>query len=888
MKKMRAFLRRLGAFLRKKSWERDLDAEMESNLQFHIEDNLRSGMNPIEARRQALLKFGGIESAKESYRDRRTLPVLEHLLQDLRYAVRALRKNPAFTAVAVLSLALGIGANTAIFSLIDAVLLRELPIRDPHRLFSLSLAGPKGPKEMSSIRYGLFKQLQNDRQILSGIFTFHGSPRANIVVGQQGEVTDALVASADYFRVLGVEPLIGRTFEPSDENVAVISHRYWKRRFVGDPSVVGQPIAINRVPYTVIGVTPPEFFGPIVGTWIDITIPGPRGTGGMLKDNDTLAWVMGRLADGVSEQQARSALTAQAQAWSASRGLRQRPVIALDPASRGLSFLRAQFSKPLRVLMAMVALVLLIACANVAGLLVARASARQQEMAVRIGIGASRGRLIRQLLTESILLSLVGGVLGLLLANWASPTFTSFVSTVKDPVVLDVALDLRVFAFAFFLSTITGILFGLVPALQGTRVDLVSALKDSARSSGGASRSMLRHALVAGQIALALLLVAGATLFARSLANLKNLDTGFRRDSVLLISLEPAGIGYRDEQIARLYEQILDRVEQVPGVRSATLLRNNLLQNAATFTTIVVPGRRPRPEDELEFAPGLRMQSAVHSFAVGPRFLETMGMTLAEGRDFTRVDRRGAPLVAVVNETFARHFFPGDSALGKRFGYRTEEPYAVEIVGVMKDVRHARLREPALRTMYVACLQNPECWRDTTLQVRTSITTAMVPMLRRAIGEIEPNLPIYSTTTLERMFNDSVVTERTLALLSGFFGSLALILSCVGLYGLLAYSVERRRTEIGIRMAVGAQRADVMAIVLKEMAVLILAGIVFGVAATLAAGRWVESFLYGLTPSDPLMLALTVAALAATAALSTWPPARRAARTDPTISLRHQ
>lgn len=890
MRAIRAFVSRLAAiFSRKAEWERELAEEIEANLEFQIEDNLRTGMSPAEARRAALLKFGGVQSVKESYRDQKCPQFLESVAQDLRHSVRSLCKSPVFAFVAVVSLGLGIGANTAIFSLIDALLLRDLPVHEPHRLFALTQTGSKKLKASSNIRYGFFRQLEEQPQILSGIFTFHGSPRTNVTVGSQGEVTDALVASHDYFRVLGVRAEIGRTFHAGEDNTAVISHRYWTRRFAADVSVLGQSIAINGTPYTVIGVTPPEFFGPVVGTWVDVTIPAFGGGTKPMADDESVAWVMGRVADGVTEQQAAAGLTTSVQLWMASRGLRERPAIVLEPASRGLSFLRAQFSKPLQVLMAMVALVLLIACANVAGLLMARASAREQEFAIRLGIGASRGRLVRQLLTESLLLSFLGGAVGLLFARWSAEAMATFVSTVKDPVGLDVSVNMHVFGFAALAAAITGIVFGVAPALQGTRLDLTAALKQRGASSGGAIGTTLRQALVSGQVALAVLLVAGATLFAFSLQNLKKIDTGFRRDSVLMMSLDPAQIGFKDRQIAQLYEQILDRIERVPGVRGVTFLRHNLLANSASVTSIVVPGRRPQPDDEIEVAPGIKIGNATRSVTVGPRFAETLGMTLLEGRDFRRTDRVGTPLVAVVNESFARYFYPGESAIGKRFGYGPDKPNAVEIVGVVRDVKHKGLRESATRMMYSAALQDPESWRDTTFNVRTSADPASVaPAVRHEIGQVAPNLPIFNVTTLARMFDDAVVTERTLALLSGFFGVLALALAAIGLYGLLAYSVERRRGEIGVRLALGARPRDVLGMVLRETGVLVVIGLALGLSATVLAGRWITSFLYGLTPADPMAMTFTIAALGIVGILSAWIPARRAARTDPMMALRQE
>jgi predicted permease len=883
MRTLRAFLIRLAGFAFRKRWERELSEELESNLELHIADNLLAGMSPDEARRAAVIKFGGLEPARERYRDRRSLPFLDHLVQDLRQAMRGFGRNPLFSAVIILSLGLAIGANTAIFSVIDALLLRDLPVREPDRLVTVSQTGtPRGPKEISNISYGLFRQLESERRALDGVFTFHGKPRSNVIIDAQGEVTDMLVASHSYFAVLGVQPFLGRGFAPGDENVAVISHRYWQRRLGAARDIVGRTITIDRAPYTIIGVTPPEFFGVIVGTWTDVTIPAT----GLTDENSKLAWVMARLGSGVTEQQARDALTAHARSWGDPRG-RSEAAIALEPASRGLSFLRARFSRPLQVLMATVVLVLLIACANIAGLLLARASARRHEIAVRAGLGAGRPRLVRQLLTESMLLALAGGLLGIALAVSLRSLAPALMSTLKDPVGIDLGLNARVLMFTLLLSTLTGIVFGVLPALQSTRGDLVTSLKDTSRATG-ASQARLRHALVVVQIALALLLVSGASLFTRSLGNLRNIDTGFRRDSVLLLSLEPNAIGYKDQQVLHLFEQILDRVEQIPGVRSATVLRHNLLANGHGNTTIVVPGRVPKSEDRLELEPGFAFESGARLFSVGPRFVETLGMTLVEGRDLTRADRQGTRRVAIVNETFARHYFPDQSPLGRRFGH-SPDAVDIEIVGVIKDVRHVRLREQPVRSVYAACLQDPQCWRDTTLQVRTDVDSmSLAPSLRAALAQVAPGLPVYNITSVRHMFDTALATESTLAAVSGFFGAVALLLACIGLYGLLAWSVERRRREIGIRMALGANASGVVTMILRETGVLVLAGIALGLPATYAAGRWIATFLYDLKPTDPLTLSATITALLLVATVSALLPARRAASIDPMTSLRQE
>src|SRR5215813_704984 len=586
---LRLFIRRLSGLFLKRKMERDLEDEIRSHLDMQIEDNLRLGMSPEKARYEALRKFGGVEQVKESYRDRSSLSFVDSTLQDLRYGLRMLWKDKGFTAIALLSLALGIGANTAIFSIIDTVLLKMLPVKNPEQLVFL-----EGP--MRTVSYAFYEQARAQRETLAGVCTFATSSRVNVAVDGQAEVAKAQRVTGGYFAVLGVNTLLGRNVTEEDDKVpgahpvVVISYRYWQGRFASDPAIVGKAISLNGHPFTIIGVTPPEFFGAAVGEapdlWAPMMMTAQLDPGSSVEKyfRNPLYPVLARLKPEVSEQQARTLLTGllrqtaldeigiEIELLSPERqqALRQQN-IDLVPASRGLAFLRMRFSEPLRILMAVVGLILLIACANVANLSLARATARQKEIAVRLALGASRFRLIRQLLTESLLLAASGGALGLALAWWGIRFLLALVASGRTPVYLNVTLDARVLAFTAAASVLACVLFGLAPAWRATAVDLTPALKDSFRSAEGGARLGLGKSLVVLQVALSLSLLITAGLFARSLGKLYTLDAGFKKENVLLVSTDPRMIGYQGKQVAAIYQSLLERFKTIPGVRSASL-----------------------------------------------------------------------------------------------------------------------------------------------------------------------------------------------------------------------------------------------------------------------------------------------------------------------------
>jgi predicted permease len=833
----------------------------------------------------------------------------DEMFQDLRYGARMLLKNKAFTAVAVFSLALGIGANTAIFSLMDAALLKMLPVKNPEQLVFLERVGiTSNFKRTSELSYAFFEQLRAQREVLAGVCTIVGNPRVNVVVDGQAEVADVQMVSGGFYAVLGVNAILGRTIAEDDDQVpgghpvAVISHHYWQRRFARDPAIVGKSIAVNGHPFTIIGVTPFDFFGVTVGEAPDLWVPtmmyAQLRPGGSIADyfKYPLWQVLARLNPGVTEQQASAVLTGLfQQSLAAASGSRQsseeqqslrRQGIALKPASQGLSSLRAQFSEPLRILMAVVGLILLIACANVANLLLARATARKKEIAVRLALGAGRLRLIRQLLTESMLLALAGGALGLLLAWWGSGFLLALVGSGHNPIFLKLTLDMRVLGFTAVASLLAGILFGLVPAWRATRVDLTPALKESARSSRGGGRLGLGKTLVIAQVALSLLLLIGAGLFVRSLEKLKSLDAGLNQENVLLVSTDPRMIGYQGRQIGELYQRMLGRIRAIPGVRSASHSRQGLLSGRGSMSggSVYVLGQPVRQhENTFEGAPS----NTTPVCEAGPEYFETVGMTILRGRGFTAQDNENAPRVAVVNETFARHYFAGADPLGQRFSFGPNGS-GMEIIGIVKDAKYDNLREQALPTYYTSYLQfRPE--RETTFQIRTAADpTSIIAAVRQAVREVDANLPLYNIKTLATQIDESLVQERLIGTLSSFFGLLSLVLAAVGLYGIMAYAVSQRTHEIGIRMALGAQRGAVLRMVLRQGMKLVLLGVGLGLAASLVATRIIASQLFGITATDPATFVSAPLLLLMVALLACFVPARRATKVDPLVALRDE
>jgi predicted permease len=870
--------------------EQELTEEIDAYLEMLIEQKVKERLAPEEARRAALIELGGRQQVKEKVWEVSVGNQLVTFWQDLRYGLRMLGRSPGFTVVAVLSLALGIGANTAIFSLVDAVLLRMLPVKNPEQLVILERDGAPVDKESRNLSANFYERLRGQSEPLDGYCTFWTSD-FHVVVDGQAEFFKGDLVSGSFFSVLGVNALLGRTITEEDNNVpdgqpvVVISYDFWRRRFASDPEIVGRRIALNGKPHTIIGVTPPNFFGVTVGQPPPLWKPIGK---------DQVGEVMARLRPEVSEQQVSAVLTGLLQQSLAlednmSPAYRQsvpRQRVVLIPASqgfqgmiRGIPSLRAQFSEPLRILMAVVGLVLLIACANVANLLLARATARRKEIAVRLALGAGRLRLIRQLLTESMLLALAGGVLGLVFAWWGSSFLLALVGSGRNPVFLNLTLDARVLGFTTAASLLAGILFGLAPAWRATRVDLTPALKDNARISRGGARLGLGKMLVVTQVALSLLLLIGAGLFVRSLEKLKSFDAGFNRENVLLISTDPEMIGYQQEarQIVDLYQRMLERIKAVPGVRSVSLSAGGLLSGIGTKS---VGGLHVQGQ------PAQRFISDI--CAVGPDYFETVGMTILRGRGFTAQDHEKAPRVAVVNETFVRQYLGGDNALGQRLRFVGRER-EIEVVGIVKDAKYDNLREEARHVYYVPYVQASHFWRATTFQIRTAADpTQIIAAVRQAAREIDANLPLFKIKTLAAQIDETLVQERLIGTVSSFFGLLSLLLAAMGLYGILAYSVNQRTHEIGIRMALGAQRGEVLLMVLRQGMKLILIGVVLGLAVSFMATRIVASYLFGITPIDPVTFISASLLMLIVALLACFVPARRATKVDPLVALRYE
>ena len=817
---------------------------------------------------------------------------MESFIQDLRFGARMLMKQPGFTLIAVLTLALGIGANTAIFSLIDAVLLKQLPVKDPGQLVALANTTSAG-ETRANFSYPLFQDLRERNQVLSGILAYSGVALNLSGNGQTERVAGQLV-SGNFFSVLGVQPLLGRVFSDGDDKspgahpVTILSHSYWRRRFAGNPSVVGETVRLNGYPFTVIGVAPPGFFGVEVGAAPELWVPmmmQPQVTewaGRLQQRNNFWVKLMARLKPDVSAQQAQAATDALCQqinqeAPGQSPGLRSfllQQRVRLRPASQGLSGLRNQFRQPLLILLGVVGLVLLIACANLANLLLARATGRASETAVRLALGASRARLVAQLLAESLLLSLLGGLFGLLFAFWGADFLLSFLSQARFTIELQP--DLRVLGFNLGVAVLTGALFGLAPALQATRPNLIGALKNEIPTvSGSGSRFELRKLLVVSQVALSLLLLIGAGLFVRTLQNLKGIDLGFRADKVLLLSMNPGLNGYKPEQVKSFYGRLLERVNRLPGVQSASIADMPLM-GGAWIDGASVEGYKAAADQDM----------SVSAKNVEPKFFETMGIALLAGRDFSVQDDAGAPKVAVINETLSRDFFGNDNPLGRRIGVG-EKPER-EIIGVIKDTKYMDLKKQAPRTVYVPLAQAAAGGADRTLHVRTAGEPMnLVAAIRREVETLDKNLPVYNVRTFTDLVEQSFHQERLIATLSSFFGLLALLLASLGLYGVMAYSVARRTREIGVRLALGAQKSDVLKLVMRQGMTLALVGAGLGVIAAWAMTRVLANLLYGVSPTDPLTFVSIPLGLVGVALLACYLPARRATKVDPMTALRH-
>ncbi|HKQ74024.1 MAG TPA: ABC transporter permease [Blastocatellia bacterium] len=900
---------RLRSLFRRAQVERELDEELQYHLERQIEERIAKGMTAEEAHYAALRAMGGVERRKEESRDMRHVRLIEELMQDLRYGLRTLRKSPGFTAVAALSLAFGIGANTAIFSLINALMLRPLPVKNAQELALFSITGPSGTGH--GFDYTTYETFRDGNQSFTGVIAADRGWRGRLLVNEPGAGVESVQeqrVSGNFFSVLGVNAVVGRTLIEADDNPsnpqpgAVISYEYWRRRFGLDPQVVGQRVTVNDTALTIVGVAPPSFFGLEVGNRPELWWPAKADISS-LKGWGWLR-VIGRLRPGVSIAQAQAEMetifqrllndeAARSPNWTPTERRKHfEEHVSLEAGSAGHTDLRQMFRQPLFILMVAVGLTLLIACVNVANLLLARAATKRKEIAVRLALGAGRFRLLRQLLTENVLLSLLGGAAGLLFARVFLRGLITYLPQQAHKTTLDVSPDARVLAFTLLVSILTGLLFGLAPTWQATRIHLTASLKDQSGASAGQSWLTLNKALVVAQVALSLFLLIGAGLFARSLRNLLTLDAGLNYENVVQFRLDTSG-DYGAERLSDLYKRMLARLESLPGAQSATLSNYSLLEGAIVRTGVSIPGYTPPPDKNMSSM----------TITVGPRFFETMKMPILAGRDFGPQDEpplappknasaatgpkspaEAPPLSAVVNQAMARYFFGNENPVGKRF---VGSGQMIEIIGVTRDSKHVNLREQPQPVFYLYFFQHPG--QDiATFQLRVSGQTVdYTAMIERLARELDPQAPAVGLRMMRDWVDDSLTQERFIAQLGSAFSLFALLLACVGLYGVMSYTVARRTNEIGIRMALGAQRSDVVGLVLRETMLLVVIGVIIGLSAALGATRLVASLLYGLTPNDPLTIALASMLLLTVAALAGYLPARRASRVDPMVALRH-
>ena len=899
--RLRSWLR---ATLKHSGMESEMDAELRFHVEAYAEDLVRGGVPHPEAMRQARIEFGGIERAKEECRDARGVNFIENFTQDLRFGLRTLRKSPGFTAVAILTLALGIGATTAIFSLLNAVALRLLPVPNPQQLVQFTYTfPPNGAENWNSwFGYPYLERFRMQADMLSGIFGGTGLNRVNVGWHGSPGLAQCDAYTDNFFAVLGVAPQQGRLFAPGDDregaDVVVLSDRYWRSRFAADPSIIGQTILIDQLPFTVIGITPPKFSIYVGGArdlWVplhalDRFTPDPNRWRASFT-----SWLLiaGRLGPGVSLAQAETELDVihrrlyaeqlavseyrDSQSWQ--RLVRESHLV-LHPAATGMvSGLRHAYELPLKLLMGVAGMVLLITCVNVANLVLARASHRRPEMALRMALGSGRARLIRQLLTESLLVATAGGALGLVIAWWGGALLVRMISTGDSPVPLDVRPDWPVFGFTAAVSLAGGILFGLVPAIRGTRVDPGPALQRGAHGTTGSSR-FLDRVLVAVQVTLSLVLITGAGIFTRTLENLRHVDVGYQRDNILLFSVDAKLAGYPKERAGALYGAILEKVAILPGIQSASV---SIVRPVDDQYYLV---DRIRQVDGRALPDGETIKVAWN--AMSPGYFSTVRTPILMGRDFELRDRGAASGAVIVNESLARQVLPGQNPIGHRLD-------GAEIIGVAKDSLYGGAREQPRPVLYRALFQgkggtDPSQWVGAgalSFELRYRSGTGLVDEVRQAVASVDRNVPIFHVKTLRAQTEDSLLRERLLATISSFFGGLALLLASLGLYGLMAYAVARRTAEIGIRMALGARRREIIWLIVRETLWLVLAGAVAGIPLAVWLSRYAKALLFGIAAADPVVFATSVAALAGVAVLASFLPVRRASRIDPMVALRY-
>jgi predicted permease len=894
VKVLRSWLLRFADLFHKRRRDGELADEIDSHLQMHVEENLQRGMTPAEARRQALIKLGGVEQMKEEYRARRGLPLLETLAQDIRFALRMLRKSPGFAMVAVLTLALGIGANTAIFSLVDWLILRPLPVAHPSQVVFLEGAW-KDRSPGTGFSYPDFQRIQEQTtDIFAGVAALQMFQMDGFSIGGKSEPMWASYVSGNFFSLLGIKPALGRLILPSEgkaagaDPVLVISYSFWKSRLGADPSVVGKKVLVNGHPMTIVGVAAKDFHGPEAS--LDLQGYMPMGMAVTMQDagkdfffdtqNSSMALIE-RLKDGVSLAQANAALPSVGQNLSVpNHGEMTLLALPLEPASLVTGpEVRPALNLVSSLFLILAIAVLILACMNIANLCLVRVAARQREVAMRAALGATRGRLIRQLLTESLLLALLGCVGGMILGVAANRAFGSIPLRSSLPFVLDFHFDWRVFAYALGAAALTGILVGITPALRVSRTDLNEILHEGGRTST-AGRQRFRNTLVAAQVAGSLMLLIVAGLFVRSMQNARHVDLGFDPSHVLNATIDPHEAGYQEAQGREFQKALLMRARSLPGVVSASVAMFVPMGYDNGYNHLKIDGYEPHPGEQAPAA-------GFNAVSVG--YLETMGISLLQGRDFQDSDGENSQRVAMVNENFVNLYWRGQNPIGRHFSALNDMAHAIEVVGVVKNSRDADIFTNNDPFYYVPITQY--YGSNVTLQVKTiSQPAALAPEVVMLIHSLEPAMPVFDVQTMTTELDglNGFLLFQLAAVLAGSLGFLGLVLALVGVYGVISYAASQRTHEIGIRMALGAQPAQILKMILRYGLTIVGIGVVGGVLAAGAMARVVGNFLFGVPPFDPLTYASATLLLAAIALLACYVPARRAMRVDPMVALRYE
>jgi predicted permease len=905
---VRTFLSRVHGLFRHSSLDRRLEEEIHFHLEMETEKNRSRGVSAQDALANARRAFGAREQMKEIYREQRGLPMIETALKDLRYAIRGFQKSPGFTAIVLISLTLGIGANTAIFTLIDAVMLRGLPVQSPGELVTVGDASRPtaiafGGPMANILSYPLYRRLQHENQVFTGLLASGKTGRLEVGLPSGGtEQAQGRLVSGNYFDVLGVSPIAGRVFSAQKDQIAgaspvvVISYSYWADRFGRSFDVLGKVVRINGSPFTVIGIAPPDFSGEVVGSptdiWIPLSMQAQVNPGDPRVDRRDANWLLciGRLKPGVSVGSARAEITTLVHnalvdyegAGSSPDRLREirSEKVDVEPGSKGFSWIRTHDAPLLFTLMALVGLVLLIACTNVANLLLARGTSRQKEISMRLALGADRLRIIRQMLTESALLAGAAAIAGILLAWWGSRLLSQLVSGSSGlnsiPFEVDVKPDMAVLGFNAAITFLTVILFGLLPALRSTQLDLMPALKENAQAVNQA-RWRLGSVLVIGQLALSTVILIGAGLFLRSLEHLNSLDVGYSRNQVIVMSADLSGSGYPPAQRLPVTRRLMEVLRAIPGVSGVTVSNNGLFTHVDGNTdSLIAEG----------FVPTRKSDSFCSFDQIGPHYFRVLGVPLIAGREFDEHDGPSTSNDVVINETMAQFYFRNTNPIGKRLRNGGDR---YTVIGVVKDMKEGKLKSPTERRFYAPLFQTADPIQTLHFEIKTRAAAGpMVATIRREMQDFDPNLNVSSIVPVSVLIQQDLDADWLIAKLSEFFGILVLLLAANGLYGVISYTTAQRTSEIGLRMAIGADRADVIRMVLSETVFLILAGLAIGLPAALAATRLLRATLAGFTPSDPSTIAVVFLIMLVAGIVAGYIPAARAARVDPMAALREQ